>query len=164
MPGTVAPGEDPAPVQEVRENKRAPTATDIHIGAQIRQLRRGAGMTLKQLGKALGLSYVQVQRYETGASRLAASRLVAITEAFGVHLESLLGAAPANAETPGTHKRALEASELQRLFSGITEPRHRQAILALARAITGTTEVQAASTGNGFVPPPPFGFSLGAAE
>ena len=63
---------------------RLPTTTDRAVGQRIRALRRAAGMTLSDLGEAVGVSGVQFQRYETGASRVAASRLLAICDALDV--------------------------------------------------------------------------------
>jgi DNA-binding XRE family transcriptional regulator len=55
---------------------RAPTAADIAVGLRIRALRRAAGCTQKQLAHHLGVTNAQLHRYETGVSRVAASRLV----------------------------------------------------------------------------------------
>jgi RNA polymerase sigma-70 factor (ECF subfamily) len=74
-----------------RISKPAPTATDRKIGAQIRSLRHTAGLTLRDLGQAAGVSLVQIQRYEAGTSRVSVSRLIAISDALGVRLSSLIG-------------------------------------------------------------------------
>jgi transcriptional regulator with XRE-family HTH domain len=71
-------------------NNRLPTKTDQAVGWRIRSLRRTAGMTLRDLGEVVGVSGVQFQRYETGASRVAASRLLAICDALGVQVDTLI--------------------------------------------------------------------------
>ncbi len=48
------------------------------IGAAIRAARLAAGMTQANLASALGISYQQVQNYERGSVRIAASTLAAI--------------------------------------------------------------------------------------
>ena len=127
-----------------RANKRTPTGTDHSVGMQIRSLRRAAGMTLKDLGDAIGVSCVQFQRYETGASRVAASRLFAISDALGVRVDSLIvDPAPEDGE-PAARRRASEHAELARAFKAISDQRHRLAIIALTRAIAareGTADV-----------------------
>ena len=48
---------------------------DAHVGDGIRDRRTGLELTQEQLANALNLSYQQVQKYETGASRVSAGRL-----------------------------------------------------------------------------------------
>jgi transcriptional regulator with XRE-family HTH domain len=118
-------------------NNRLPTTTDRAVGQRIRSLRRAAGMTLSELGEAVGVSGVQFQRYETGASRVAASRLLAICEVLGVALDTLIEeAVPARAGlSSNAHGR--ECVELARAFDAVVDPTHRRAIIALARAFAG---------------------------
>jgi transcriptional regulator with XRE-family HTH domain len=92
-------------------------------------------MTLKELGNAVGVSLVQFQRYETGVSRVAIGRLVAISEVLGVRVDRLIVEPPFNATEPPAGRRRSEDIELARLFKTISDPRHRLAIIALARAI-----------------------------
>jgi transcriptional regulator with XRE-family HTH domain len=120
----------PAPV-----NKRAPTATDHAVGVQIRLLRRAAGMTLKDLGGVVGVSCVQFQRYETGTSRVSASRLFAISDALGVQVDSLIADRSAHSPEPATRSQRHEMAELTRVFASISDPRHRLAIIALAHSM-----------------------------
>lgn len=54
------------------------TLVDQHIGERIRQRRTLLGFTQEQLADALNISYQQVQKYETGANRVSASRLFQI--------------------------------------------------------------------------------------
>jgi transcriptional regulator with XRE-family HTH domain len=46
---------------------------DVQVGARIRLRRTVLGMSQEQLGEALGLSFQQVQKYETGVNRVRAS-------------------------------------------------------------------------------------------
>jgi transcriptional regulator with XRE-family HTH domain len=124
----------------VRVNKRSPTATDLTVGLHIRTLRRAAGLTLKNLGEAVGVSCVQLQRYETGASRIAASRLVAISEVLGVRVDSLIVEPDPAKSEPMSRRNRNENAELSRVFKAISDPLHRLAIIALARAIAAREE------------------------
>lgn len=45
------------------------------IGARIRKRRMELGLTQAQLAGKLGLSYQQIQKYETGLNRISAGRL-----------------------------------------------------------------------------------------
>jgi transcriptional regulator with XRE-family HTH domain len=154
VPVMLSPGK--LVVAGVRVNKRSPTATDHTVGLHIRALRRAAGLTLKDLGEAVGVSCVQLQRYETGASRIAASRLVAISEVLGVRVDSLIVEAdPAGAE-PMSRRNRNENAELSRVFKAISDPRHRLAIIALARAIAAREEQPG--------PGPPTGLASGVSS
>ncbi len=48
---------------------------DVYVGNRMRQRRSLLGMSQAALGKAVGLTFQQVQKYERGANRLGASRL-----------------------------------------------------------------------------------------
>ena len=52
-----------------------PHPVDVHVGSAIRKLRRDAGMTQQQLAEMVGIKFQQIQKYETGANRVSASRL-----------------------------------------------------------------------------------------
>lgn len=48
---------------------------DAHVGARLRLRRALVGLSQEQLGSAVGISFQQVQKYERGMNRMAASRL-----------------------------------------------------------------------------------------
>lgn len=68
-------------------------SVDRAIGAEIRRRREALGMNQTALGKALGLSFQQVQKYEKGGNRVSASRLIEIAHALGCHASEILSAA-----------------------------------------------------------------------
>ncbi|MEO9516280.1 MAG: helix-turn-helix transcriptional regulator [Paracoccaceae bacterium] len=57
---------------------------DVHVGKKIRQRRWLIGMTQQTLADMVGIKFQQIQKYETGANRVSASRLWDIGEAMGV--------------------------------------------------------------------------------
>lgn len=48
---------------------------DKHIGAQIKARRETLGLTQSNIAGRLGISFQQLQKYETGANRTSGSRL-----------------------------------------------------------------------------------------
>lgn len=60
-----------------------PHAVDLHVGAEIVRRRSLAGLNQSELGRALGVSFQQVQKYEKGLNRVSASRLSQCAEALG---------------------------------------------------------------------------------
>ena len=64
---------------------------DTDVGNRIRAFRRDAGLTPTDLAVASGVTFQQVQKYERGTNRVAASRLALIATALGVAPSELLG-------------------------------------------------------------------------
>ncbi len=50
-------------------------AVDIHVGKKIRYRRWMVGMTQTELAVAVNIKFQQIQKYETAANRVSASRL-----------------------------------------------------------------------------------------
>ena len=48
---------------------------DKHVGNRVRMRRLMLHVTQQLLGKALGITFQQVQKYEKGTNRISASRL-----------------------------------------------------------------------------------------
>jgi transcriptional regulator with XRE-family HTH domain len=64
--------------------KKAPNPTDRHIGSRMRMRRKMLAMSQTQLAEALGITYQQVQKNESGTNRVAASRLQQISHILQV--------------------------------------------------------------------------------
>ena len=52
-----------------------PHPTDVHVGQRVRQARLAKKMSQGTMGRSLGVSFQQVQKYESGANRIGSSRL-----------------------------------------------------------------------------------------
>lgn len=59
---------------------------DTAVGRRLREARREAGISLQQLGEAMGVSAETVRRYETGLRRMTPARLAAAVRFLGVPL------------------------------------------------------------------------------
>eukprot|EP00752_Nemacystus_decipiens_P013101 g11590.t1 len=66
-----------------------PHPTDVAVGGRVRELRIRAGLSQQALAERIGLSFQQVQKYEKGANRMGASRLIQIATVLGVPVEAL---------------------------------------------------------------------------
>lgn len=67
--------------------EKSPQDVDRLVGARIRQARILAGISQGDVGKAIGLSFQQVQKYELGSNRVSAGRLDQIARALGRRIE-----------------------------------------------------------------------------
>lgn len=63
---------------------------DVEIGARIRTFRLARRMTQSDLGRAIERTFPQIQKYENGANRIAASTLIRVAQALGVSPRDLL--------------------------------------------------------------------------
>ena len=61
-----------------------PHQVDLHVGQRLRQRRCLLGMTQQKLADAVGIKFQQIQKYESGANRISASRLWVIARALEV--------------------------------------------------------------------------------
>ncbi|APX13678.1 helix-turn-helix domain-containing protein [Tateyamaria omphalii] len=115
---------------------------DTHVGKRIRQRRWLIGMTQQKLADMVGIKFQQIQKYETGANRVSASRLWDIGEAMGVPVafffeglkEDVSTAAPAG-NVPTDMLSDKEAMELVRTYYAIPEAQRRR-LFELARVLT----------------------------
>src|ERR1700704_2742273 len=71
-----------------------PDPVDVDVGGRVRTRRLLLGMNQEELAKRLGLTFQQVQKYESGANRVSASRLWEIAEVLGVTPENFFSGLP----------------------------------------------------------------------
>ncbi len=55
--------------------KFGPRPIDVHVGGRVKTCRTLIGMSQEELGKHVGLTFQQIQKYENGMNRITASRL-----------------------------------------------------------------------------------------
>lgn len=117
---------------------------DILVGKRIRARRLAIGMSQTDLGKAVGVKFQQIQKYETAFNRVSASRLWAIADTLGVDVVQFFeGIQPETANgfakdaTPRDLSPTLsdpELLELTGLYRDLPS-RHKKAVLAMIRSI-----------------------------
>jgi transcriptional regulator with XRE-family HTH domain len=89
-------------------DKRMTTPWDAQVGVRVKALRVSREMSRSDLGKACGVSFQQMQKYESGVNRLSGGRLALVAEALGVTVGELLEEAPR--VPPGTSGDESESS------------------------------------------------------
>lgn len=122
------------------------TQIDRHIGERIRERRTLLGFTQETLAEILGISYQQVQKYETGANRVTAGRLFQIAQCLDCNVAIFFdGLGTTTQQTKqGTHDQTLSVSsraviELVRSFQAIPSEATRAALVNLARTMSNET-------------------------
>jgi len=66
------------------KSRRRATETDDEIGRRVRLRRMNLGLSQTDLGKELGVTFQQIQKYEKGSNRVSAGRLQTIATALKV--------------------------------------------------------------------------------
>jgi transcriptional regulator with XRE-family HTH domain len=93
-----------------RRRRDGPHPIDVHVGRRIRQRRLFLGMNQTALGEALDdLTFQQIQKYELGANRVSASRLLEIARALKVPVSYFF------AEIPDARETQLEQRSRERM-------------------------------------------------
>lgn len=113
-----------------------PDPIDIEVGARLRQLRRGQRRSQAELAAALGLTFQQVQKYETGANRLSASKIWEAAQYLEVSPSAFfeLEDATAYAVAP-SHLVDKQTHELLSAWQAVESTEQRAAVLNLLRSM-----------------------------
>ncbi len=59
-----------------------PTAVDAHVGQRVQLRRMMMGLSQKDLAQICGVTFQQIQKYETAGNRISASRLFELSTAL----------------------------------------------------------------------------------
>lgn len=121
-----------------RTGQRRVSDDDATIGTKLRVRRVEADMSQDDLGKKLGVSFQQIQKYEKGVNRISAVRLGEIAKIFGEPTSYFTG----EHDTKSTSKYTalLTDSPTQRLvvaFAAIADTAMRYKIVGLVESISG---------------------------
>src|SRR6056297_251188 len=124
------------------KEKIMPHPVDVHVGKRIRHRRWLVGMTQQQLAERVGIKFQQIQKYETGANRVSASRLWDIADALSVEvsfffegLDNDNASSGASEGVPADLLGDKEALDLVRSYYAIPENQRRR-LFDLARVLS----------------------------
>jgi transcriptional regulator with XRE-family HTH domain len=135
----------PAPAAQA-----APDPIDVSIGSRLRLRRLAMGFSQDTLGRALGITFQQIQKYERGTNRIFASRLFHLARVLRVPIAYFFqglaggeaGAAEGTARPGGPEADDFgdllgrnDSLKLIQAFNKITDPSVRRQIYALVRTV-----------------------------
>ena len=113
-----------------------------HLSRRLRELRRERELTPGRLGKLIGVSGQQVQKYESGESRLFAAVLAKLAWALGVaphyFFEGLV------VENPREPLLDRKAARMVRLFQSLPDETVRARLLELVERLVRLGEAREA--------------------
>lgn len=122
---------------------KSPDPIDIHVGQRVRARRKMLGLSQTQLGKELGVTFQQVQKYERGTNRIGSSRLFRMSTTLDVPVAYFFEGAETKLPGYNDEMGALdgdaferqETKELVEAYYRIADPRIRKKVLGLARLL-----------------------------
>ena len=143
------------------EEKKISSATknnaiDIHVGKRVRLRRTLLGLSQEQLGVTLDLTSQQVQKYESGANRISASRLWDISQVLDVSIGYFFEDMSSQTKLASPRKASInlkkipydsieldpmakrETLELVRTYYSISQPQVRKRISEMIKSVAGT--------------------------
>jgi transcriptional regulator with XRE-family HTH domain len=128
--------------------KKIPDPIDKYVGSRVRMQRLVLGMSQKNLAKALGITFQQVQKYERGTNRIGASRLQQIASILRITPSFFFEGAPQTpeAKTEAAGNKLLptyvsdflatnEGLHFAKAFVRISDPKLRRSIVNFVELI-----------------------------
>jgi transcriptional regulator with XRE-family HTH domain len=126
-------------------DERAANAVDRKLGQRVRTRRLEIGMSQERLAELLGVTFQQVQKYEKGVNRIAASRLFDISAALDMPVSrffegltgrhTIAGVAEDSQDYIDDALATPEGAQLMALFASIRSVKVRRRVLELVKAL-----------------------------
>jgi transcriptional regulator with XRE-family HTH domain len=120
--------------------KKGANPIDRHVGTRLRMQRMVRGLSQTELGEAVGVTFQQIQKYESGKNRVSASRLQQIADVLKVAPDFFFEATHTKkARDSGSSETILidefissrEGIALAKAFSKISNQKMRRTIVSL---------------------------------
>jgi transcriptional regulator with XRE-family HTH domain len=111
---------------------------EFDIGHRVRTMRLLRRMSQSDLGKHLGITFQQIQKYEKNTNRISAGRLQRIAEIFDVSVSYFFGATDGNSVETTKIMNFLDnrySLRLLQAFSGIENRAAQLALVALTEQL-----------------------------
>lgn len=124
---------------------------DAYVGSRVRQRRMLLGMSQEALGRAVGLTFQQIQKYERGINRIGASRLFTLSQILKVPVAYFFEDMPRALASAGAKARGFadepvafkadpmasrETADLIRAYYRIGNAGKRRKVLDLLRSMS----------------------------
>jgi transcriptional regulator with XRE-family HTH domain len=117
-----------------RVDPRKPTPTDVALGHNVRYWRLARGLSQTQLANRLGITFQQVQKYESGDNRVSMGRLVKTAAVLRIPIAALLEGTEADGPLLALINDS-RSFRLARAFAAIKNKRARVSLATMVEQI-----------------------------
>jgi transcriptional regulator with XRE-family HTH domain len=129
---------------------------DLHLSKRLRLIRTQCGVTQYELGELIGVTFQQIQKYETALNKMSASRLYEICRVLNKPISSFFDDVSIEDDyynfefTPESQvaledkERSKELMNLSKAFHGIGDAEIRRSIVALVSSLAKAKSVKGA--------------------
>lgn len=119
--------------------RKEPNSVDKLVGRNVRLHRMAAKLSQQELGRKIGVTFQQVQKYEKGTNRIGASRLNRISEVLETPIPALFEGVRS---VPGARQNSVSellakprSFRLAQAFSGIEDDELQRCLVELIERI-----------------------------
>lgn len=134
-----------------------PDPVDIHVGSRVRMRRILLGKSQEAVASLLGVSFQQLQKYESGANRVSASRLFDMAHILLTPISYFFDEMPADLTLPVDEAGSTDSAtksvmgnrmtlDLIRDFYRISSPQQQRCVLDLVRAMADASDKEQSIT------------------
>ena len=122
---------------------KAATPMDALVGSRLRTQRKQLRISQERLGKEVGVSFQQIQKYENGTNRIGAGRLAEISKVLDVPVAYFFTGSSGGSSNDSDRADARAilsepgATELLQAYAQIGSLALRNAVVRLARDLAG---------------------------
>ena len=114
---------------------------DVHVGKRLKQIRTLRRMSQTDVAKRLNLSFQQIQKYEIGSNRVAASRLFELSRILDVPT-SYFFEGIAESDSPERRDNSLD---IVSALAAIEDEKIKSRIVTFIEDVSGLTVARRAS-------------------
>jgi transcriptional regulator with XRE-family HTH domain len=111
------------------------TCFDEELGFRLKMIRQMKGVSQEELAEYLGTSYQQVQRYESGKSKMPPERLILCSNLLRVSVEQILIGTENDERYAEFDKKTINIASA---IASLPNPEVAQHIYKLAMSISGS--------------------------
>lgn len=133
--------------RKYQRQPKSPVEQDINkaIGAKVRDLRIMRGLSMEELGKEIGVTYQQLQKYEKGVNRISVGKLVLISRVLRIELLEIFedlhieeSQRERSTKTEKFQAAPRDVLKTASFLANIKDPAVRRSFRALSKALTET--------------------------
>ena len=119
-------------MEKERKTKGIATKSDKVIGENLKQIRLAMSLSQERMSELAGVTFQQIQKYETGKNRIAASKLVRISNALDIDIKVFYDGLIENEKTQISLKSlSKEQLRLLSLLTDVDDPKVIKTLISL---------------------------------